>query len=280
MAVIYLVAHARWAPGRIASLSRLLEQLPSGRTEVFTSYHPEHACQWARRIYQAAAAIDGPVCILNDDVRITSPEDIEACHLAAPDECLSLCCTNPNVPLPVDVEAHLRWLETGEGEPWPERSFWARAYHYSGPGVVLPRGAAESLLAFTATLPWSFVSRTNEDNIANAWAWDRQRPFFYPLPSPVDHDPGIPSTLGYDDHPNRTAIAFGQAERPPPKDPPFVELRWAPTQTLRYQREVIREDRKLCTFCLGREGKVGNKTDMLCIECLTGLTVTALRNTK
>jgi hypothetical protein len=25
-------------------------------------------------------------------------------------------------PLNVDVDAHLRWLETGEGEPWPERS--------------------------------------------------------------------------------------------------------------------------------------------------------------
>ena len=25
-------------------------------------------------------------------------------------------------PLDVDVEAHLRWLETGEGEPWPPGS--------------------------------------------------------------------------------------------------------------------------------------------------------------
>jgi len=269
----YLIAHAHWAPGRAQSLARLLEQLPSGRTEVFVSYHPEHACQWARRIYQSAAVTrDEPVCILNDDVRITSAEDIEACHEAAPDECLSLCCTNPNIldatPYGWRYDEHINTLP------------WTRAYHYSGPGVVLPPGAAESLLAFTATLPWSYVSRVNEDNIANAWAWDRQRPFLYPLPSPVDHDPAVPSTLGYDDHPNRTAIAFGPATRRPPKDPPFVELQWDPTRALLYKRNAIRSGRKLCTFCHGREGKVGNKTDMLCVECLSGLTVTALRNTK
>lgn len=26
---------------------------------------------------------------------------------------------NDERPLDVDVDAHLRWLETGEGEPWP-----------------------------------------------------------------------------------------------------------------------------------------------------------------
>jgi len=261
--MIYLVAHARWAPGRIASLSRLLEQLPAGRTEVFTSRQPEHACQWARRIYQRAVELGETVCILNDDVRITSPEDIEACAAAAPDECLSLCCTNPNVAVSTSVGL------LGYS--------WARAYHYSGPGVVLPPGAAESLLAFTATLPWSLVSRTNEDNIANAWAWDRQRPFLYPLPSPVDHDATVASTLGYDDHPNRTAVVFGQDDRRPPKDPPFVELQWAPTQALRYQREVTRAGLLLCTLCQAREGVVGNKSDQICRECVAGLAALAIK---
>jgi hypothetical protein len=259
VAVIYLIAHAAWAPGRSRSLVRLLEQLPNGRVRVFESDRPEHACQWAQRIWQRAAEYDGPVCILNDDVRITSAEDIEACAAAAPDECLSLCCTNPAAAIYVP---------------------WVRSYHYSGPGVVLAPGAARSLLAYVATLPWNYTSRANEDNVANAWAWDRQRPFLYPLPSPVDHDPSIPSTLGYDDHPNRTACRFGKGPREVPVDPPFVELSWNSSAYLHHQRTVFRAGHKLCTICTRREGKVGNKVDMVCIECLASLTTLALRNTK
>ena len=40
---------------------------------------------------------------------VPAPEDLSAFDGAAE-------------PLDVDAEAHLRWLETGEGEPWPPAS--------------------------------------------------------------------------------------------------------------------------------------------------------------
>jgi hypothetical protein len=258
--MLYLIAHAAWAPGRPQALARLQEQLPQAK--VVTSIVPEHASIWARHLWREALDHPGPVCLLNDDIELCPdfPAVVEALAAAAPDECLSLCCTNPNA--------------IATGAPW------VRAYHYSGPGVVLPPGTARSLLDFSASLPWSWVSRVNEDVLANAWAWDRQRPFLYPLPSPVQHRIDVLSTLGYDHHPNRQAHVFGAPAIAPPVDPPFVELEWARTEALKYQRLVFRAGAKLCTMCLGREGQIGNGTDVICLACLADLTALALKGPK
>jgi hypothetical protein len=257
--VLYLIAHAPWAPGREASLARLRERLPPS-VVVLASRGPEHAAIWARRVWEKAARHDGPVCILNDDVRV-DVDAIERAHAAVPDEPLSLCANNPNV------------LQH-PGAPW------IRCYHYSGPGVVLPKGAAADLLSFVYTLPWSVLSRMNEDNIAIEWAWSRQRPFWYPLPSPVSHDVSVPSTLGYDNHPHRDSVALGPARDFTVADKdavPFVELSWADTRALRLRREILRAGSHICAFCVTREGVVGNGAVMVCLSCLSGLTNTVAR---
>lgn len=269
--VKYLVAHAPWAPGRARALARLMELLPPG-VEVVKSLGPEHASIWSRRLWERAAVVDGAdagdldgesvadhVCLLNDDVT-ADVAAIERAAAAVPDEPLSLHANNPNT------------ANIAGG--------WARCYHYSGPGVVLPPGAAQSLLEFTYALPWSLLSRWNEDMVAIAWAWSRQRPFWYPLPSPVRHDVAVPSTLGYDAHPDRTPTVTG-----PPRDltvadrdaVPFVELPWADTRALRYRHTVLRAGRTLCSLCLGREGVVGTPAVQLCTACLLDLNSAAVR---
>lgn len=253
----YLIAHAAWAPGRWRSLGRLRETLPDA--EVLESRGPEHAALWSRRLWERAAAISGPVCLLNDDV-IADVAVIERAARAVPDECLSLHANNPNT---ANIPGG-----------------WARCYHYSGPGVVLPPGAAASLLEFTYSLPWSLLSRWNEDSAAIAWAWSRQRPFWYPLPSPVTHDTSVPSTCNHGGHPDRVPTVSG-----PPRDlavtdkdaVPFVELPWADTRALRYRHTVLRAGRTLCTLCLGREGVVGTPAVQLCTVCLLELNSTAVR---
>lgn len=259
----FLVAHAAWDPRRRASLERLLGQLgPVCNGVIVESRGREHAAIWSRRVWEAAARHDDYTLILNDDVVLLPGfrERLDELVAAVPDEPISLHCTNP-LAVPLAAAGHA----------------WVRGYHYTGPAVVLPPGAAESLLRFVYRLPWSLLSRVNEDVIASMWAWDRQRPFWYTLPAPVTHDTSVPSTLGYDDHPNRTPVVLPEPGAPWP-DPtvrdrwavPFVELSWLPSGGLERARQVVRAGRHLCTMCVAREGVVGRRKDpaMVCLRCL------------
>lgn len=260
----YLIAHAGWDPKRKIPLQRLtrnlLDQLEDSPADhhyqVVESKGPEHAAIWSRRLWEKAARQDDHVCLLNDDV-ILAPDFVEIISravAAVPDEPISLHCTNPNA---VAIEGA-----------------WARCYHYSGPAVILPPGAAKSLCEYVYTLPWSMVSRMNEDNLANEWAWSRQRPFWYLLPAPVTHDTGVPSTLGYDNHPHRTPTVLGPERDPTVTDRdavPFIELDWCLVKGLNYRRLVIQAGRHLCTFCVSREGVVGNAQVKACLPCLAEL---------
>lgn len=265
----YLIAHAPHAPGRKASNERLVTDLEIGNgvspydLDVIESPGPEHAAIWARRVWEFADGFADHVCILNDDVTLAPNfvDRLERAVAAVPDECLSLHASNPNVA-----------AVTGA---------WARCYHYSGPAVVLPPGAARALLDYVYTLPWSLLSRANEDNIANEWAWSRQRPFWYLLPSPVTHDTSVPSTLGYDAHPYRVPVV-GPDE--PERDVtvtdrdavPFVQLDWAHTSALAYRREVVRGGGTFCVFCGAVEGVCGNAAAKSCIPCIAKLNAAAL----
>lgn len=270
--MLYLIAHAPWAPGRKASLARLLDQLPEA--VVIASRGREHAAIWARRVWERAADYDGHacdmdpnpssrgMCILNDDV-VLAPDFraiVERAVKAQPLEPISLHCGNANVAAIPGA--------------------WARCYHYSGPGVILPPGAAADLLEYVYGLPWSMLARMNEDNIGCAWAWDRQRPFWYLLPSPLTHDTTVRSTLGYDHHPHRVPVLGPELPERDVTDltAPFVELEWCRTEALKYRRLVLQAGRKLCFLCVGREGVVGTGDVVLCRECLAEMTSAALRS--
>lgn len=252
-----LIAHAEWSTGRADSLARLMgRQLDGFGIEVVRSRQREHASTWASRIWNRAKHSLRHVVILNDDVVLGEgfASTVLSAIRALPDEPISLHSSNPNL---VDVGGA-----------------WARCYHYSGPGVIMPPGAIMDLLDYSHSLPWSFVSRVNEDVIASLWAWDRQRPFWYLLPSPLTHDLTVPSTLGYDNHPNRIPVIHGGPERDlviwNRDEVPFVELPWGHTDALAYRRHVLRSGKHLCCMCLAREGEVGAHATgtVLCRSCL------------
>jgi hypothetical protein len=244
-----LFSHAAWDPARQASLYRLLDTLPRARG--YESRRREHASIWAGRVWDTAEKVRTHVCILNDDVIVPKdfPDIVEAMVRAVPDECLSLHTTAP----------------AAAAYPGP----WVRSSHYTGPAVVLPPGAARALLDFRASLPWWYVARINEDELAALWAFSRQRPFYCAIPSPVMHDVSVPSTLGYDHHPHRTTSVpwtGGPVDWTPQGDPPFVECAWNPSSRIAYIYRLLRQSH-VCVMCLNGEGIVGMRGSMICRRC-------------
>ncbi len=269
----FLIAHASWLPDRKSPMSILRESI-GARSIVVASRGREHASIWARRVWEQAADFDEHICILNDDV-ILHPNFravVEAMVEAVPDEPISLHTSAPGA---VDVG---KW-----GLPW------ARCYHYTGPGVILPPGHAADLLDFVYRLPWSYLSRTNEDNVAIHWAWERQRPFWCAIPAPMTHDTSIPSSLGYDDHPNRVPTVpwseFPDAKltdsdywaMPDGVEPPLIENPWAPTKMLDHVRRIWRAGRNICTLCMVRESVVGSKDVGICNQCVASCYAASVR---
>jgi hypothetical protein len=263
-----VIAHCGWLPERKASLRRLLGQLPRICSDwVLTSDAKEHAAVWARRAWEWAARTNDHVVILNDDV-ILHPDFLKivgAMIEAVPDECISLHTTAP---------AAIELQQQGHA--------WARCYHYTGPAVVLPPGAAASLLEYASALPWSFVSRINEDNLAIHWAWEKQRPFWCAIPAPVTHDTAIPSSLGYDAHPYRTPTVPARAEDVNLTDParwakhwdaPWMPNPWMSVDRMTYMRTVLKMGRHICSLCSELEGVVGDAKNgvMVCGRCLTAI---------
>ena len=251
-----VIAHAAWLEERKQTLDRLLKQLAFPDVEVLTSRRREHASVWAHRAWEWAEGCIGQwVCVLNDDV-LLCPDFVGAVERMAdaiPDQILSL---HNNVPGSEDVPGS-----------------WIRTYSLTGPAYVLPPGVPTQILDYAAGLPQVFTQRFNEDNIANHWAWEHQRPMYAPVVSPVQHDTMVKSSLGYDNHADRSAKLtwLDQPLRDPAKDtekPPFLES-WAKTSWLAAVRKGLRYERP-CQMCWQREATNGNGGVNCCRECLIG----------
>ena len=258
--VKFLIAHAAWAPGRSETLADMLKIVPS--TNVVMSDRKEHSAIWATRVWNWAANLfsDDHVVILNDDLLLHPdfPTICEAMVSALPNECISLHTQMP--------------------EARALRGPWVRCYWYSGAAVILPPGAARSLLDFA--VPWSLASRVNEDNVAIHWAWARQKPFWCPIPAPVIHRIDVKSTLGYDDHPMRqTSVPWTSSDASADGalvdvsywrncgSAPLIENPWMPDPKLRHMAPLIASGARLCQLCSTNEVVVGNKEAGLCREC-------------
>jgi len=261
--VKFLISHAAWIPERRESLKRLAQQLGEDPM-ISESRGPEHSSIWARRAWEWGAQQDEHVCYLNDDVLVHPQlrKIVEAMIEAVPNEPLSLHTNHVSAPAQAMLGHH-----------------WARCYWYTGPAVVLSPERVRSLLAFVHAMPWSFLSRNNEDNTAIHWAWSEQRPFWLAIPAPVIHDTALRSTLGFDDHLGRVPsvpwnnVQWGRSDFTVPDwwrvsaPPPAIENPWAPAQLLEYVRRVHGEGRQLCVMCQQREGVVGNASARLCRTC-------------
>lgn len=265
-----LIAHAAWLPERRRTLGRLLEQVPDAK--VLSSKRQEHASVWARRAWEWCEGADDDVCILNDDVTVC-PDFIavlDAMVTSAPGKILSLHTSIPDAVL--------------------AQASWVRSYWLTGPAYVLPRGAAKQLLDYAARLPWLFVSRFNEDNLAIHYAWEKQEPFWSSIPAIVAHDTDTKSSLGYDNHPMRNAsvpwTAYPDAKLTDPaywqrgaEQPRYLDNPWMKTEYLEAVRRGL-ELKATCSGCWQRPAIVQTSGIMLCGMCLSRGVESVLKNAR
>lgn len=263
------IAHAAWMPERERTLDRLVTQLSLDGlldAETFLSTSREHASIWARRLWEYAG--DDAIVCLNDDVTVHPKfvHVIEAMTQAVPDQVISLHCTSPVAPS--FAEAGERWL----------RSYWC-----TGPGYILPPGAAKRLLAWVDSVPRSFIASTNEDNVIMHWAWHEQRPIWHCIPALVQHDTSTRSSLGYDNQPawmRSSPVAWDNVMQgwdlsvpklwEPDGDPMIVECPWMVRERLAQVERFLYDRPDLCSFCHQNDGTVASQNTgaKICRVCL------------
>ncbi len=242
----YAIAHCQWDERRHATLRRLIQALP-GTGMLFDSREPEHANVWAKRVWSVVATWDsahpdtGGTVILNDDV-IPHPELLsfvaQLCELL-PGRFLSLHCQFPQIEQAAFMGTRL-----------------ARCYWPSGPAMFFPRGFARKLLDWLETVPpqW-FAGDVNEDGAIASFLWSQQTPAFCSIPALVRHDTTVPSTLGYDGHPNRTSPVDWETYpvRPWTSDDvesaPHIDVPWLGKDGLRHLGDALRGVYPLCGLC-------------------------------
>jgi len=267
------VAHAKFLPERAETLARLLGQLEAQglRAVVHESVKREHASVWATRIYKAIAAEDPEMaCILNDDVDV-SPHLAAAMHAwvrMPTSRILSLHTVHPMARSL--AEAGQRWLST---------------YHVTGPGYIFRKGVARQVLEYYARAPRQCVTAWNEDNILIQFMYKLREPVWNCIPALVVHDVTVPSSLGYENHPQRTAsvpwtdalfkdanFSWTDQWNPGDKPVPYLETHWTPTSTLDTNEVAftLGIDPMQCYWCLERLALFGSEKSgaRICPKCI------------
>ena len=243
MRVRALVAHAEWDASRVASLDRLEASIGDGDWMAVASEEREHANKWATRLWRRGS--EQKECdllvFLNDDV-VCHPKLFEyVAQLAEllPGEVLSLHCQFPGL-----REAALAGHRL------------ARCYWPSGPAYVMTPAQAGELLAWLGTItPGWFAGDVNEDGAIAAWLWSRQSPAYCTAPALVRHDTSIPSTLGYDNHPNRQSHVDWDEFAPDVWDnhdvmaAPYIPVPWMTDGRMRGLGDALRGVATLCGLC-------------------------------
>lgn len=274
------VAHAAWSDERRASLRRMLVRNESGfgriPMPVISSEKPEHASIWFTRILErkVADSLPSALLLLNDDVEIVPEIDqIAQALLDAHPEQEIFSLFNP-------YEESLQLAKDG-------RRF-LRTWHVSGPGFLI-RSPQKALAYFESLPKWfSENKNVNEDGWLTQWAFERRMPVWTTIPSLVQHDASVPSTLGFDHHRYRTSPIFFQrsaSARSTIKEarfwqtigmPPFIEAPLFPESYLAHMQDKIERFRNFkapgswCVFCLQKERAIkSNETGAgLCEGCI------------
>ena len=226
-----VIAHAAWAPERVASLARLRSRL-YGDAEVSRSSRPEHSQVWERRVWESIERGGEPVVKLEDAVDVC-PGFLEACEVVA------------ELARGESVSLH---LQAPEAATVP--GHWTRCYWLSGSACIVTPELARSVLDYASSLPWHVVSQWPWDNLTMHWAYRNRHPFLACLPSLARRDTSVPSTTpGCDDHPHRVPpICAAESDRipdpawwGPPDRAPLVQNPWRSLEDLeRNAAEIAR----------------------------------------
>lgn len=275
------IAHAAFLDDRKASLDRLLKQLENEEVHLFSSAVPEHASVWARRLWEWAAGIDEPVCLLNDDVSVCP-------NLGLVCEAMSIACNRWPGPISLHTSVPEAVLLATQGFRF------IRCYWLTGPGYVLRPGDARWMLNWMDQHV-DIAKQINEDNVGIHTFYAVQQPILGCIPALVQHDVTVKSTLGYDnhalrqtpvpwDHPMFNGLElrdvnnwFGnQWSGADPNEAPWIQNPWMSV----YQLEKIRRmttsqiSDDLCAIC-NRPPKVRAGTMTFCEACIHQLHVAA-----
>jgi hypothetical protein len=161
-----LIMAVPWIPARTKRAIELARE--TGGDIVFDEKH-DAMDTWQRVLEQAG---DGPVVIIEDDVRLTSNwrEKVEAVIAEKPGAVIQFFSIKPS-----DVELGSRWARGA--------TFSMNQCYY------LPARAAKQLLAY---LPGWMEGRDGEngyDLLMRAWLTENQTPYWLHVPSLVQHEP-------------------------------------------------------------------------------------------
>jgi len=271
---VHIPTASAWLPERVATLDRLLAQLEKQdcRPVVHRSMRREHASVWAVRVYEAVAAED-PDCaiILNDDVQV-APDLIAAIHAVL---------QNPRHRLSRFLSLHAVHPMSRSLAEAGQRYF--STFHVTGPAYCHLRGTSREILAYYKEAPKAWTSKLHEDNVQIQLAFRHREPVLNLIPALVVHDESVPSSLGFDSHPNRvtkvpwTDPLFEGVDLTKgwevPAQVPFMETHWTQTQTLLSQE--ISNDLgvapEACWHCLERPAFFGSEKSgaRMCGKCLS-----------
>jgi hypothetical protein len=200
--------HTPWIPERVASFARLRNALGfaghahddpqtelvegfSSLIDVRTFDDRESNRVWPRKLYDWALSTRATHCLqLQDDVIVYDRfwPVLRAMVEAVPNHIIGLESNHPLGP-----EMHRT------GRRWYRSRAWLVGVGYCWPtDPGLPNGLPQFLKWCDANP--ALVQSTNEDSLVNQWAATHGFDIWHPVPTIIDHDIGVPSTYGNDDH--------------------------------------------------------------------------------
>lgn len=144
----------------------------------------DEACRWSLRQ-------DVTHCLFLDDDAILAPrfcEILRAMTAGNPDNVISLHSVHPRGP---EMAA--------KGHRWYSTHAWL-----VGVGYVFPRALLEKFVDWRDGQPWGFIRKFGHDALINEWHGHTRRNVYHPVPTILQHDLSVPSTMGAEpDEPHR-----------------------------------------------------------------------------
>jgi len=259
----YVIAHAAWSKGRKQGLSRVLEMVPEAH--VLSSRRPEHASTWATRLWDWCAEQDADyVVTLNDDI-LPHPKlqaIVPAIVEAVGPRLLSMFSHNPFAKTLRAAGHH-----------------FYKCYWLTGPIYGASPREFGAMRDWVDAAPRTLIRHINEDNYGIHYAWDRQEPIWTTIPGLATHDTDIPSTLGYDNHPNRNShVPFAEcnADLTEPSywridgEPPYAPNPWMSDGAMAGIRRMIKGNLEVCEMCTLEPAIVKTSNVALGQKCIDG----------